>query len=89
MHLISQYRKLKKNTPEFKIYNYIIDYFFATLDEDCSLERVISKFTVGNQSFIGKYSQIFNEGYLKHLPLTEADIKKYNLSEVVFRKGDS
>ena len=74
MHLTSKYRKLKKDSPESNLYNYIVDYFFATLDKDCTLQNVISRFKVGNQSFVAKYTKTFDEGFIKYLPFDEADI---------------
>ncbi|CAI2362410.1 unnamed protein product [Moneuplotes crassus] len=81
VHNVSKYRRLKRNSPSSKLYNYISNYFFASISHDCILETVTSEFKFGGETLEAKFSNIVDQGYLEHLPLTEKEKKMLNISE--------
>ncbi|CAI2383861.1 unnamed protein product [Moneuplotes crassus] len=89
VHLVSQYRKLKKDTAISKLYHHIVSHFFASMSQDCTLQTVNSEFRLSELTFVANFSNIMIGGYLEHLPLTEKLMRILNISEARIERGNS
>ena len=55
----------KLNPREFKIYNFIVRYFLATLSPDCTLDVTTAEFQIGEEKFSQSGSSIVDPGFLE------------------------
>ena len=80
MNLPSKFSPFEDDSDESKVYDLIVDYFFATMSSNAKINQVFSKYELGDHTFVGKHTEILEEGFLEHLPMTNNEMSKYTIS---------
>ncbi|CAI2384099.1 unnamed protein product [Moneuplotes crassus] len=86
VHNVGGKRYLEEDSPEWKLYYYIVNHFFATLSHNPVLKTVTSEFKFGEETLEAEFSNIVDQGYLEYLPLTEKEKKMLSISEASLGK---
>lgn len=75
----SRVEDIHKDSDQWKLYDLIVRYFYATLSTDAKIKQITTTFKLGNSDYTERHSVFSHEGFAKYLELSRGEKQQYNV----------